>query len=247
MRLLYLSDQLTVHDYRFLSKLADSGRDVIFVTYRARELPANIANLKGIRIIHRPFIRYADDRPRNGVRSSWFGVLSQRFELARAIVDFRCIVRSLSPDLIQAGVVHNSGLVAALSGWRPILLMPWGSDILLMPSQSTLHKLIAKYVISQVQGITCDCQEVKRRILEITGYPDQRIWVIPWGVEMERFHPLPIHERRKVRRRLGWDDKKILIMTRNLWDVYGHRFLIDALPSVLHAEPDTRVIVCADG
>jgi glycosyltransferase involved in cell wall biosynthesis len=125
--------------------------------------------------------------------------------------------------------------------------MPWGSDILVSPDQSFIHKQVIRYVISQVQAIGCDCQHVKKKILALTRYPNQRIWVIPWGIELSRFHPMPTSNRGKVRRRLGWEDKKILIMTRNLWDVYGHRFLIDALPAILQAEPDTRLILCGAG
>lgn len=245
MRIVYQSDGLNVHDYRFLAKLAQSEHDVILVTYRASGVPASITSLPGLRILRRPLFRFNVDWDTLDKGNSLIGVLSRRVGLLRAILDFRAKIHVLRPDVIHAGMVQTSGLMTALSGFRPFLLMPWGSDILVAPRRSPWHWLATQYVVRRAQMISCDCEAVKQVIVRLTGYPHEKIHVIPWGIDLHLFRPRPISNG--LRSTLGWEGKKILIMTRNFEHVYGHRYFLTSLPEVIRAVPDTRVVLVGYG
>jgi glycosyltransferase involved in cell wall biosynthesis len=245
MHIVYQSDCLNIHDYRFLAKLASSGHGVTLVTYRATGVPAAIASLSGLRILHRPLLRFEADWMTRAEGHSPRVVLTRRIGLLLAIVDFRAKLHSLHHDVIHAGMVQTSGLIAALSGSPRFLLMPWGSDILVAPARSLLHWSVTQYVLRKAPLITCDCEAVKQRIVQLTGYAAERIHVIPWGIDRSLFNPHAVGNG--LRRKLGWDDKTILIMTRNFEPIYGHRHFLAALPEVVRAAPDVRVVLVGSG
>ena len=42
---------------------------------------------------------------------------------------FEAVLESVKPDLVHAGPVQSCGLMTALTGFRPFVLMSWGSDV----------------------------------------------------------------------------------------------------------------------
>jgi len=140
----------------------------------------------------------------------------------------------------------RDGLLGALSGFHPFLSMPYGSDILIEPERSLVRKMIIKYAIEKADMITCDCEIVKDKIIQMTGFEENKIVTFPWGIELDKFYPDPeksIH----IRKKLDWLNKKILIMNRNFLPVYGIQYFIEALPEILNEEPMTRVILIGSG
>jgi glycosyltransferase involved in cell wall biosynthesis len=161
---------------------------------------------------------------------------------------FRSLVRALraiKPDVVYAGWIQSSGFMAALSGFRPLLLMPWGSDVLIRPGQSSFWRWVTKYTLGKADMITCDCETVKWRIIELSGFPEGRIVVVPWGIDLGAFNPMV--SGAEIRAQLGWVDKKVLIMTRRFEPVYGIEYFIQALPRVVQHEPNVRVILAGAG
>src|SRR5262249_26000514 len=141
--------------------------------------------------------------------------------------------------------VYSSGLIAALTRFRPWLLMPWGSDVQVMPYQSHGRRIAARYILHQPDMITCDCQAVKDAIIRLSGYSADRIVIAPWGVDLHQFRPT--NQFSSIRSQLGSERSKILIVTRQLKSFYGIEYLISAMPLILAAEPQVRLVVCGDG
>ncbi len=158
-------------------------------------------------------------------------------------VHLRRLLRRIQPDILHTGVVQSYGFYGALSGFHPTLLMPWGSDILLTPDSSWKTRKITKYTLKRADMITCCAELMKRRIVELAHYPEDRITVFPWGIDLSLFQPKPS----SIRAELGWEDKKVLIMTRNFYSIYGIEFFIEALPRIIKEEPQTRVILVGAG
>ncbi|MGB2601644.1 MAG: glycosyltransferase family 4 protein [Candidatus Omnitrophota bacterium] len=230
MKFCYLSSVLTVHDRRFLEGLVKRGDEVYLVTYYDGELPEEIKSLDGVRIIHR--------KPR------YFHNL-QKFLFATKVNDFRRILKEIQPDIVQGGFVWKDGFLAALSGFHPFVLMPWGSDILKQPQASILCRWIVKYTINRADVVICDCMTVKRSIKELTDYPKEKILIFPWGIDSGVFKPGD--SLSSLREELDWKDKKVLISTRSFYPVYGIDLFIKALPEVLRSEPLARVILIGAG
>lgn len=279
MRIVYVSRDLTIHDCRFLKKLARSEHDVWLIAYYDGAVPASIRELANLHIIHWPLPppphprRYdwrvlpwqllfrlrrclgGTDGLLSGFSPGMEGVsLSVRHPivrlgdlfLVRQYRHFVATTQAIQPDIVHAGWVQSDGFIAAASGFHPLLLMPWGSDILLIPDRSSRERAITEYTIQRADMITCDCEVVKNKILALANYPPERIVVFPWGIDLRLFRPDPV-QRQAVRARLGWSGCKIIVMTRSFAPVYAVDDFLRALPAVVHVEPDVRVLMIGSG
>jgi glycosyltransferase involved in cell wall biosynthesis len=166
--------------------------------------------------------------------------------LARQYRHFVAMLQAIQPDIVHAGWVQSDGFIAAASGFHPLLLMPWGSDILLISDRSPRERAITEYTIQRADMIACDCEVVKNKILALANYPPERIVVFPWGIDLRLFRPDPV-QRQAVRARLGWSGSKVIVMMRNFAPVYAVDDFLRALPAVVHAEPDVRVLMIGRG
>ena len=173
-------------------------------------------------------------------------VLSGAIGLLRAVPRLRRLIRDFRPDILHAGFVTTAGVVAALSGFRPLLLMPWGSDILLQPKRSLVRRHLARFALGRARLITCDAEIVKREILALNPRPPEEVVVFPWGIDISLFRP-DATAREAVRRDLGWEDAEILVCTRALAPVYGVHDFLAALPSVFDRKPRARALIIGDG
>ncbi|MEW6684778.1 MAG: glycosyltransferase family 4 protein [Candidatus Edwardsbacteria bacterium] len=229
MRIAYISNgnpDVPAFDQLFLGKMVEQGHEPYYISYWPGE--ADYSKL-GVRWIH-----YDPQPPR----------------LLRIVLHLRNLLRQIQPDVLHTGWVQTAGFYGALSGFHPTLLMPWGHDILPhldqpQYSESRWHKLITRFTIKWADMITCDCELVKNRIIEMTAYPANRIVVFPWGVDRATFKPSSSPSQ--IRQRLGWEDKKVLIMNRLFTPRRGIRYFIEALPAVVAEIPETRVLLVGYG
>jgi glycosyltransferase involved in cell wall biosynthesis len=152
------------------------------------------------------------------------------------------VIKKVKPDLVHGCYALKYGFYGALSGFHPFLLIAWGSDILVGPRNSLLLRKIARYAIKKADMVYCDSITVKKGILSIAPYPEEEIVVFPQlGVDTSIFNPH--NDASIIRSRLGWEDKKILIMTRLLYPVYGIEYFLQALAEVFAAVPEARAII----
>lgn len=228
LRIAYLTEDLGVHDFRFLHKLSQTTREIFLIAYFFRQIPIEIP--KNIRQLEKIKIICYDARSLSRLKK---------------IINFRRILRKIQPDILHVGLVQTCGILAAFSGFHPFLLMPWGSDILINPYTSFYNKIKTKLAINRSDMITCDCKYVKEEIIKLTGYPEKKIVVFPRGIDLSIFNPT--ENGKRIREMLGWADKKILIMNRAFEPVYGIEYFLDALPIILDREPKTRVILLGSG
>jgi glycosyltransferase involved in cell wall biosynthesis len=155
------------------------------------------------------------------------------------------IVNEIDPDIVHSGYLQSYGFYSAFAGYHPILSMPWGSDMLIDPKRSRVLREIARFALSQADMITCDCELVKKEILKLVNFPQEKIVVFPWGIDLSLFNPLVGDGR--VRKKLGWENKFVVIHDRTFSEVYGVRYLIEAIPMVIKEAPNTRFLLCGRG
>ncbi len=231
MKVIYFSQDYNTHDYRILEKLGQSGYDVWHVRFEANPVP-----LEG-----RPLpdgVRVADWR---GSRTYRLGMWGQ----AGLFRDFKRLLRELRPDLVHAGPIQSCGFFTALSGFRPCLLMTWGYDVLATPEKGRLWRWMTRFTIRRADMIVADCLTVRDKILKLAPYPADRIAVFPYGVSLDQFHPAPSTLR--LREKLGWQDKKVIINTRSWEPIYGVDTLLQAVRDVSRQDPSLRVLMVGGG
>jgi glycosyltransferase involved in cell wall biosynthesis len=230
VRILYLTTGDNVHDYRFLVRLFEKGYDThaVYLQDKVTEY--------GVDGVASHFLGY-DARQ---------GLAHKAVSRLLALSRLRRLLRIIRPDVLHAGPVTPGGLLAAASRFRPFLLMPWGSDILVNPDRSTLLRRVTHYVVRRADMVFTDAQAVKQRIVDLTSYDSGRIVVFPWGLDLGLFRP-SAEQRRATRGALGWADKKIVVLSRSLTPIYGFEDFIRSLPAVVRAVPETRVLLIGSG
>ena len=230
-RILYVSAGYTTHDHRFLEVLAASPHEVWFlpcsedrVPYERRPLPARVHPLPPLSRVPPPW---------RGV--GWITPLRR----------FRGWVRTVRPDLVHAGPVYGGGFLAALTGCRPLLVVSWGSDVLVAPTRSRWLRWVTRRTLRAADLVLGDCDAVRRRVRELGRLPDDRIVCFPWGVDLGSFRPAASHLG--LRRRLGWERAEIVINTRSFEPLHGTPVFVEAMRQVCSRRPNLRVVMLGDG
>ena len=255
LKIVYISDILSIHDFRFLKKLTEGLYDVSLITfYAGKETPENISSLPGLKIYHFP------ERIFDSSNDPFYSKITKAFLrnlfFCLQIIKYRKLLAEIKPDLVHAGWVSTSGFITALSNFKPYLLMPWGSDVLLISSKRNgmfgffkriVETFKVKYAIKRAAMIYCDCEEMKKRVIQLTDYPEGKIVVFPQlGIDVKRFQFQP-GAKNKLFEKYGWDNKKILLLTRLGDPVYGIDYFLNALAEIVKIDPEARAVIAGEG
>lgn len=238
MKICYVSSALGIHDQRFFEKFQERGWEIHVVAWgRARTRVMDgisfhylLSDISNRWLTKFPRAAKYAIYPLQAIRSYFF---------------LRRLLRKIKPDVVHACWVPTSGFISVLTGYHPLLLMPYGSDILINPRRSKVLRMITKYTLKKGDMIICDAEIVKKEIVGLTNCPEEKIAVFPVGIDLGKFNPDV--NRNEVRRKLGWEDKKIVIMTRPFKRVYAVEYFLRGIPKIIEHVPEARIILCGDG
>jgi L-malate glycosyltransferase len=232
MRILYMVGGFSSTDAIILSKCVQSGLDTYLLYTRPEAADSTL--LKGVNTFW--------------IDLSRFRYLPKIFRWFIFGYEVTSVARKIKPDVILCQGIQGHGLLSVLSGIRPIVLMPWGSDWAIVAHKNAMMRLLSRYVINRADLVQIDCEIGKSTILELSGgkvKPDS-VWVFPQGIELGTFKP-DSEKGQSLRRELGWADKKILIMTRQLKAVYGVDIFLKALSRIVRQDGDVRAVIVGGG
>jgi glycosyltransferase involved in cell wall biosynthesis len=146
--------------------------------------------------------------------------------LARAL-------RAYRPDLVDAHFVPNYGLMGALSGFRPLAVTPWGSDLLVTGRADPLHAARVRFVLERADVIVADSGNLAAAARRLGG--GERVSAIPWGIDLGFFRPAAERER------------GLLLSTRMHESIYDLPTLLHGVGPVLESRPETSLVVAGAG
>lgn len=172
MRLLYVSDNGSDHNLRFLARFSAEGHEVFYLVLGHaspwNRLPRGVScvslKAKATRI-------------------------STPEQAALLLPEFHALLSNLCPDMVYAGPVQTAGYLAALSGFHPLIVMSWGSDLLVDAHRSTEWEKATEIALHAADGFVCDCETVRQAALEYAPIPTSRTVQLPWGIEPGTFCP----------------------------------------------------------
>ncbi|MGH9504263.1 MAG: glycosyltransferase family 4 protein [Terriglobales bacterium] len=178
MRILYFSDNTSDHNRRFLEKLAGFGHEVWFLDSSSDHVPEAWLPT-GVRgLAHRKVVP----------RDSDPGVYEE------FLPEFQSLLAESQPQLIHAGPIQGCAYLGACSGFHPLLVSSWGSDLLLDAHRDAEWKRATLMALGHADGFMCDCDTVRIAAQGFAPIPDSRIVQFPWGVKRGMFSvegPLP--------------------------------------------------------
>ena len=239
MRILYFSRDYTPHDHRFLSALARTEHQVYF-----------------LRLEHRG--RQLEDRPLPPEieQIRWRGgkapaTLSQGPSL---LYSLRKVIQQVKPDLIHAGPIQRSAFLAALSGFRPLVSMSWGYDLIQDAQRNAWQRWATRFTLQRSAMLVGDCNTI-RKIAISFGMPDERIVTFPWGIDLAHFSPINHQSTQELRtpseESPGAQDGKrrpfTLLSTRSWEPIYGVDVLARAFVLAARECADLHLVMLGNG
>jgi glycosyltransferase involved in cell wall biosynthesis len=212
----YVADGSSVHTRRFLSYLANKGFNIHLITYT----PSHIENVK----IH--------------------NVATDRTKIPLRIIQSIRLIRRIKPDVLHAFYITNNGVVAALSGFHPLVLSAWGDDIATDPERSGILKLLIKLALKFATLVETADELGRERLTEL-GCDPGKIFVQNMGVDTSLFSPGARSET--LRKELKIDDSYSVLCARWWKPEYRVDVCIKAIPLVLQRIPNVKFIFVGGG
>ena len=207
MKLLMLAAASSVHVVRWANAFADRGIEVHLVTQHVPD-PAIDPHVHIYRIPH-------------------FGGLGYLLNWRRV----RSLVRQISPDLLNVHYASGYGSLAGAVKGLPIVLNVWGSDVLLFPEKSTVHRSWLIGNLRKAVLIVSSSRVMAQKVKELVN-GDIPVHVVPFGVDTELFTPVD---------RTAEDDTLVLGTVKALAPVYGIDVFLRALALVMNDPVNRKV------
>ena len=207
-RILYFTRDYTTHDHRFLSALAQTEHKVYYLRLERQ----------GHQLEDRPL-------PPEIEQVQWRGGDGpvRLKDGPGLLADLKRVIRSIRPDLIQAGPIQRCALLAALTGFHPLLGMSWGYDLIFDAGRSPLWRWATRYTLKHSDMLLGDSQIIRQLAIS-HGMPDERIVTFPWGIDLQHFCP-PAQQTPA-------EGPFTLLSTRNWEPIYGVDVIARAVSSV---------------
>ncbi|HEU0296434.1 MAG TPA: glycosyltransferase family 4 protein [Anaerolineales bacterium] len=223
MRIIYFSKNYTPHDYRFLFSLSKTEHEIFFLQLEAMS-------------------RQMEDRPvpEKVQQILWAGGRGgfRWRDVPRLTLDLRRLTKEIKPDLIHAGPIQNCAFLAALSGFRPILAMSWGYDLLMEADKSAWMRWVTSYTLRRAQYFTCDANVTRAKAIAYGVNPEHAV-VFPWGIDLEHF---------MTKKAASTHRKTITLFCSRMWEsIYGVDVLAKALAKVAAIDPNVNLILLGGG
>lgn len=221
MKVLIVSDASSVHTKRWTKSLKNRGIDVVLYTICPPS--DNFYRSNGIRCYYYNLLKY---------RSKFrFVPFFEMFTYIRGSRNLKKVIKKEAPDIVNAHFASNNGIVAALSGFHPLLVSIWGSDVYTFPKQSSAKLHAFKYVLKKADRILSTSNIMAR---EISKYTSKKIYITPFGVDLERFKP----------KEKNWDDGTFRIgIVKSLSKKYGLDYLIRAFHKFYNMVSDENIML----
>ena len=224
MKLIYFSLGYSTHDHKFLKAITNGGHEVYFV-----QLEGNQRQVESRSV------------PENVTLVQWKGG-SEPFrwsKLPKLVRDFRRLTREIKPDLIHAGPIQTCAFIAVLSGFRPILTMSWGFDLMDDVHKGRIWEFATRYTLKRSAFFTSDANVTKDKAVAY-GMNSNNTVVFPWGVDLEHFQPSNLQP--------GTNKQTFTLFCNRSWETrYGVDVLAKAFVNVAQQKDNVDLILLGGG
>ncbi len=224
MKIIYFSRSYSTHDHRFLSAIAERGGHETYYLQLERSL------------------RQVEDRPvpSQVEQIRWAG--SQREfrwrDMPRLALDLNHVINKIKPDLIHAGPIQTCAFLVALSGYRPLLSMSWGYDLMEDAHKSKWMEWVTRYTLKHSTYFASDSNVTRDKAVKY-GMDSDRAVVFPWGVDLQHFRPQQSTNHRR---------EHITLFCNRTWEpMYGLDVLARAFVKVVQQNENIGLILLGSG
>lgn len=223
MRILYFSRDYTPHDHRFLSALAKTEHRLYFLRL---EKASNVIEERSLP----PEIEWVEWAGGNHPSTLKDG--------PRLLRDLHRVIKAVNPDLVQAGPIQRPAFLTALTGFRPLVSMSWGYDLLHDARINPLWAWSTRYTLHHSAALVGDCNTIRQLAISY-GMPNHRIVTFPWGVDINHFN-VSMNKRSNVQ-------SFNLLSTRSFEPIYGIDVIARAFVIAARQQPNLHLTMIGGG
>lgn len=225
MKICILANAASVHTQRWARAYAERGHQVTVLSIRPAELP-------GVRVE-----TVAVGRP--GAPSRLPTLLSY----LALLVAGRRRLRRLGADVLHAHYTVTHGAIAAAAGFHPRVVSAWGRDVIWddgrMPA---LLRLLNRFALARADAVTATSRFLAGHVERFVP-PGRGVEVVPFGIDLDRFAPAAADNPAAWE---GGADFRIGFV-KALRPKYAPEVLVRAMPEVLAAVPEARLVLAGRG
>jgi glycosyltransferase involved in cell wall biosynthesis len=230
MKICFIGEGTSIHTQRWVNFFAEKGHEIHLIS---SHFPPDYLG-------YEPTIRF--HQLSRLVPQIW--KVSRYPSGIRWLFQVREYIKKIKPDVLDTHYITIHGYLGAISGFHPLILTAWGSDVLIVPKRYPIHRLLTRYSLKKADIAVCDSETVKKRLLALGAEPG-KIRIIYNGIDTQQFNPG--YRNQALREKLGAGKAAIVISIRHLTPTYNVEMLIRAIPIVLERAPETIFIIGGDG
>ncbi len=149
----------------------------------------------------------------------------------RSVSAVRRVVKSFKPALVHAHYATSYGLLGALAGHHPLVISAWGTDVLLFPRKSPVHRGLLRWTLRRADHLCATSKVLEDALRTLCDVP---VTLTPFGVDTELFAP-------NGPARTFFSPETLVVGTiKTLSTNYGIDTLLRAFAEVLKRLPEPR-------
>lgn len=227
-RIMILADSSSDHTKRWVKATAERGHQVALFSLNTKDAEF-YRGINGVVLYSHNIFGALKDTKTNGTIEK-LNYLKPLFALKRSIREFK-------PDMLHAHYATSYGLLGVLSGFHPLAISLWGSDAYMFPKVSIIHRKLLEFNFAKADRILSTSHCMAR---EVSKYTKKKIIVTPFGIDEERFAPLPKKEKK---------NDFVIGIVKELVSINGIDVLIDAFSKLLNDNSHLKLqlLIAGDG
>lgn len=164
MKIAFLAPANSIHTLRWVNALVERGHNIHLISQNKA-----IDTIHHNVIVHQLPFRYLP------------GYFLNTFSLKR-------ILKNISPQLLHVHYASGYGTLGRLSGFHPLILSVWGSDVYDFPNNSSIHKNIVKNNLLAADWVCSTSEAMAKQTRDIC--PNiKNISITPFGIDVNKFCP----------------------------------------------------------
>ncbi len=216
MKIVYLSIGGHIHTERWLSYFVSRGHEVHLIA-------VNPEPIEGVT-----------------VHSLATGIPWKPLHYGVGVLRLRRILSRIQPDLLHTHFLQGHGYWSVFAGKKPLVVTVWGDDVYVAPHLSRLRNWLSRRAVSMADAITGDSEDILSEV-ERLGAEREKLHLVLWGVDFERFQPTDGSAFRR-----SWnipEDAPLVLSTRSFTqEYYNIDVILEMVPLLLERLPDAVVV-----
>lgn len=152
----------------------------------------------------------------------------------KSLYKIRRIIKQIKPDIIHGQDLVFAGIWAYLSGFKPFVVTPWGSDVMNYEKFIGSEKYLIRKTLKGADLVTGTSLAIKNQSIRLGARPE-KFQLVHFGIDLKVFEG-------------GKKDKKpIIFCPRAIAPVYNTEILIKAYYEIIKRNPRIELALLENG